>query len=188
MYNRLSSYISVIEDVVSLDFCDDIINLYEDSPLWKAATIIGDRLDPTSRNVDTINISFADVNDTNYEEVRKQIDNDLFTCVQKAIQSYSEMMPHLVIQEDTGYELLRYKTGQFYKEHTDNFPGIPRIVSCSLVLNDDFEGGEFAFFGGTIRYAPKKGSALMFPSNFLYPHQIMPVTKGTRHSIITWFR
>ena len=29
---------------------------------------------------------------------------------------------------------------------------------------------------------------VMFPSTFMYPHEVMPVTKGTRYSIITWFR
>ena len=33
----------------------------------------------------------------------------------------------------------------------------------------------------------KKADAIMFPSNFMYPHEIMPVTQGTRYSIITWF-
>jgi hypothetical protein len=27
----------------------------------------------------------------------------------------------------------------------------------------------------------------MFPSNFLYPHSVLPVTEGTRYSIVTWF-
>jgi predicted 2-oxoglutarate/Fe(II)-dependent dioxygenase YbiX len=54
-------------------------------------------------------------------------------------------------------------------------------------LNDNFEGGEFSFFDEDLRYKIPKGAALMFPSNFMYPHQIMPVTKGVRYSIITWF-
>ena len=191
MYDRLSSYIRVIDDVVPADFCDDIIDLYKDSPLWQTATVVGENeniIDASIRNVDKINLSQNDEVDNDYEQIRQKIDSDLFTCVQKALHTYSEMMPRLVIKEDTGYELLRYKPGQFYREHTDDFPGIPRIVSCSLMLNDDYEGGEFAFFNGTVRYVPKKGSALMFPSCFLYPHEIMPVTKGTRHSIVTWFR
>jgi predicted 2-oxoglutarate/Fe(II)-dependent dioxygenase YbiX len=191
MYDRLSSYIRVIDDVVPADFCDDIINLYKESPLWQTATVVGEnenKIDASIRNVDTINLSQKDEIDNDYEQIRQKIDSDLFTCIQKALHSYSEMMPRLVIKEDTGYELWRYKAGQFYREHTDDFPGIPRIVSCSLMLNDDYEGGEFAFFNGTVRYVPKKGSALMFPSCFLYPHEIMPVTKGTRHSIVTWFR
>jgi len=60
-------------------------------------------------------------------------------------------------------------------------------VSCSFALNDDFGGGEFAFFDRELIYNLKKGSVIMFPSNFMYPHEIMPVIKGTRYSIITWF-
>jgi predicted 2-oxoglutarate/Fe(II)-dependent dioxygenase YbiX len=28
----------------------------------------------------------------------------------------------------------------------------------------------------------------LFPSNYLYPHRITPVTQGTRYSIVTWFQ
>ena len=43
------------------------------------------------------------------------------------------------------------------------------------------------FFNEKLKYNLKKGSVLMFPSNFMYPHEILEVTKGTRYSIITWF-
>ena len=55
-------------------------------------------------------------------------------------------------------------------------------------LNDDYEGGEFAFFDRQLKYKLNKGDVLMFPSTFMYPHEVMPVTQGTRYSIITWFR
>ena len=32
----------------------------------------------------------------------------------------------------------------------------------------------------------KKGDLLIFPSNFLYPHRIAPVTKGARYSYVSW--
>jgi predicted 2-oxoglutarate/Fe(II)-dependent dioxygenase YbiX len=92
-----------------------------------------------------------------------------------------------LIEQDSGYELLRYKEGQFYIQHTDSFKDCPRAVSCSFALNDDYEGGEFAFFDRELVYNLKKGSCIMFPSNFMYPHEIMPTTSGTRYSIITWF-
>jgi predicted 2-oxoglutarate/Fe(II)-dependent dioxygenase YbiX len=83
--------------------------------------------------------------------------------------------------------LLRYSEGCFYKQHTDSFKEAPRSVSCSFVLNNDFDGGEFAFFNRKLKYKLEKGDALMFPSNFMYPHEVMPITKGTRYSIVTWF-
>ena len=32
----------------------------------------------------------------------------------------------------------------------------------------------------------KKGDLLIFPSNFLYPHKITPITKGVRYSYVSW--
>ena len=33
-----------------------------------------------------------------------------------------------------------------------------------------------------------KGSIVFFPSNFMYPHGIEPITKGTRYSIVSWLQ
>ena len=33
-----------------------------------------------------------------------------------------------------------------------------------------------------------KGSIVFFPSNFMYPHTIKPITKGQRYSIVSWLR
>ena len=30
------------------------------------------------------------------------------------------------------------------------------------------------------------GAVLIFPSNFMYPHKVEPVTKGTRYSYVSW--
>ena len=32
----------------------------------------------------------------------------------------------------------------------------------------------------------KKGSAVVFPSNFMFPHEVQKVTSGNRYSIMTW--
>ena len=131
-------------------------------------------------------ISFSHVIQKN-SEVRHKLDNAIFDGASKCIQEYNVKFPHCKIEEDSGYELLKYPKGCFYTEHTDSFKARPRAVSCSFILNDNFEGGEFAFFNRELKYTLKKGDALMFPSNFMYPHEVMPVTKGTRYSIITWF-
>jgi hypothetical protein len=65
-----------------------------------------------------------------------------------------------------------------------NKKGIP-IVSVLGILNDNYEGGEFIMFEDEeIKF--KKGDILVFPSIFLYPHKVEPVTKGTRYSFISW--
>ena len=61
--------------------------------------------------------------------------------------------------------------------------GIP-ILSVLGVLNDDYEGGEFYLVDEKTDLS--KGDIIIFPSNFMYPHKVEPVTKGTRYSYISW--
>ena len=53
--------------------------------------------------------------------------------------------------------------------------GIP-ILSVLGVLNDDYEGGEFVLIDEKMNLS--KGDIIVFPSNFMYPHKVEPVTKA----------
>ena len=61
--------------------------------------------------------------------------------------------------------------------------GIPILTVVGL-LNDNFEGGEFNLIG--IDQEIKAGDIMIFPSTFMYPHEIKVITKGCRHSFQSW--
>ena len=185
-YNKLEDYIYIIKNALSLSLCDEILNEFKDSDEWQDTVVGKGEIKKDIRNCETIVISYPHVIQKN-KDVRHKIDNAIFDGASKCIHEYNAKFPYCKIEEDSGYELLKYPEGCFYTEHVDSFKARPRAVSCSFILNDDFEGGEFAFFDRELKYRLKKGDAIMFPSNFMYPHEIMLVTKGTRYSIITWF-
>ena len=92
----------------------------------------------------------------------------------------------------SGIKFNKYDVGDYLSPHYDHirdffqgqFRGIP-VTSVVGVLNDDFEGGEFRFWKEhTVNI--KKGSVLVFPALYLFPHEVTPVTKGTRYSWIQW--
>lgn len=184
----LQEYIKVFENIVPLDLCDALRNEFADSDEW-VDTAIGSSyeiVNKTIRSATAIAMSRQEVIDKN-RAVRYQLDAGLFRAVGSAIQQYSDLYPLSGITKDTGYELLRYEAGQFFTQHTDSSEKYNRCISCSLILNDDYEGGEFAFFDRKMIAKTPKGSALLFPSNFMFPHEIMPVLSGTRYSVVTWF-
>jgi hypothetical protein len=184
-YKNIEDYIIELEDIVPLDLCKRILAEYPDSEFLPTRLGSG-VVDRTIRSANVIGIS-GDAFIMRNPEVRKQLDTELFECAKKAIAGYNAKFPEAKIIEDSGYDLLRYQSGEFYTQHTDSFKTMPRAISCSFALNEDYEGGGFAFFDRDFVYKCKAGSAIMFPSNFMYPHEILPVTKGTRYSIITWF-
>ena len=51
-------------------------------------------------------------------------------------------------------------------------------------LNEDYEGSEFYCRGKEIKL--KTGDILLFPSNFMYPHEVKEATKGVRYSFVSW--
>jgi predicted 2-oxoglutarate/Fe(II)-dependent dioxygenase YbiX len=85
----------------------------------------------------------------------------------------------------------KYEVGNTMREHYDHIhsifdgkmKGVP-IVSIVANLNDDYEGAEFYCRGKEIPL--KTGDILLFPSNFMYPHEVKEATKGTRYSFVSW--
>jgi len=85
----------------------------------------------------------------------------------------------------------RYKIGTKLRSHYDHIhslfdgklKGVP-IISIVGLLNDNYEGGAFMCREKEIKLIP--GDILLFPSNFMYPHEVKEITKGIRYSFVSW--
>ena len=62
--------------------------------------------------------------------------------------------------------------------------GVP-ILTILGGLNDDYEGGELLMFGDHRIHLPA-GAVVVFPSNFMFPHEVKPVKSGIRYSYVSW--
>ena len=102
-------------------------------------------------------------------------------------------------------QLTKYKEGGFYDWHRDGLgdhtAGLQygddpnkyvRKLSATVLLDDGYEGGEFQFIShdrtSHVVSTPeffRVGSVIVFPS--FMNHRVTPVTKGTRHSLVSWF-
>ena len=86
--------------------------------------------------------------------------------------------------------ILKYEDTGFYTWHVDHFATVPRTMSCILLLNNDYEGGNLCFRNpdgsGEWEVEVKPNRMIIWPSNFLYPHTVKPVTKGKRYSVVAW--
>ena len=104
-------------------------------------------------------------------------------------------------------QITRYKKGGFYYFHKDGkgdhlsaydrpenefMHGHVRKLSMTVLLNDNYEGGEFQFATYNKEkceiHTPefnKMGSIVVFASDV--EHRVAPVTKGIRYSLVVWF-
>ena len=124
-----------------------------------------------------------------------KINDFIIQNLHSTILEYIESLKFDWFDAWTGYSAIRfnrYNSGQTMLSHCDHIQslfdgerkGIP-ILSIIGLLNDDYEGGELIMFEDK-KIDTKKGDLLIFPSNFLYPHEITPVTKGVRYSYVSW--
>ena len=95
------------------------------------------------------------------------------------------------IQKISDLVLLKYTKGGFYKTHCDSGTHNHRELSAVIFLNNDYEGGHLQFFEPNSKdlildVKPDVGKVVLWPSNYLFPHQATPVTKGTRYTIVSW--
>ena len=111
------------------------------------------------------------------------------------------------IRSAESMQITRYKKGGFYYFHKDGkgdhlsvydepdnkfFHGNVRKLSMTVLLSDDYEGGEFQFATYNKEECEistpefnKIGSIIVFPSDM--EHRVAPVTKGIRYSLVIWF-
>mgnify|MGYP003129992945 CR=1 FL=1 len=174
---KLTDYIVTINNIINKKICEDIIN---------------------SCSLKDFEIAESQSTDPRYRlcyirRLNKTFESTFFEAVGKCLKTYSDLHPYFstgLTCEDTGYEQLLYlgsDKGE-YKEHVDHLDLFPRVLSCSFVLNDNYEGGEFSFFNGEYIISPQQGTVIIFPSNFIFPHAVKPVSNGDRHAVITWIR
>ena len=182
------------DGAIPKDVCDKIINLYPDK--WKGAKIKNQltygegKVNQSSRISECIFL--------NDKWILEMVLEFIKTANEKAGWNYD-------IDSVETMQLTKYTTDGFYGWHKDGgsdiygayqkpddplVDGKVRKISMSIILNDDYEGGEFQF-----KFAKNKmkkitpnikstGSVIVFPSYQL--HRVKPITKGTRYSLVVW--
>jgi len=62
-----------------------------------------------------------------------------------------------------------------------------RVITVLIYLNDDYEGGEISFPSQNLFIKPKPGDVLIFPSNRMFKHEVLPILSGERFAVMqTW--
>jgi hypothetical protein len=103
----------------------------------------------------------------------------------QAVKDYTKRFNVGELRYWEALNFVKYGPGQHFQEHTDHGFSYNCVVSLVGYVNDDYDGGEIFFRIQGVKIKPKAGDLFVFPSNFMYPHQAMPVHSGTKYSIVT---
>jgi PKHD-type hydroxylase len=167
--------------IFSKDECKEICKFFDNCGLEKGAVVIPSNEDPEYYRKSMVSFH-KPVKETVW------IFNKINKVLSKANQDFFRF-------DLTGYDRLQYTTydqTSHYNWHTDTIPTQTvfghRKLSISILLSEDFTGGDFLINLGNQDDAHNTnlalGSAIIFPSYI--PHSVIPVVSGVRKSIVAW--
>jgi len=160
--------IKIYEKAFSQSLCRSLINEFEDSSVLKRTKrdpYFVEKLDLADRWQD-------EVHDTMYAYLED------YKQGQWVERNYDHYM------KDSS--ILKYREGDRRWLHA----GEPRdrelvTLSTLVFLCDDCDGGILKFPDFDLEIAPETGKLVIFPSCYLFPHEVTPVTKGERYTLTT---
>ena len=93
-----------------------------------------------------------------------------------------------IIEEAEDLQFATYTKGDFYGLHKDADETNNRVLSITVQLSksSEYKGGDLVFDYDRHPMERRQGTVIIFPSN-LY-HEIKPITKGKRYSLVQWFK
>tara|TARA_R100000329_G_scaffold146468_1_gene133010 strand:- start:1038 stop:1601 length:564 start_codon:yes stop_codon:yes gene_type:complete len=184
---QVSDAIFHIKKVISIKDCKKMIS-YMDINCKTKAEVVGARNKPvTDTKTRDVLSHWLNPNDYGAPEYFNIVEQGIKSAVIK-YSKHIKFLGRLALNE---INLLKYEKGNFYIKHVDQSASLNRTLSIIINLNEEYEGGDVIFtnpFTDKPYSKPKlkAGDILLFPSNFLYPHQVTPLKKGVRYSIVSW--
>ena len=200
MKRTIEDYLFLKENFLDNEYCEKSISELEICKWIKHERYTPKKSLPVFQNLtdeleEVGEIVQAGIIGSDLQEKAEDINELIVKKVSLTIQEYIKKLNFFWFDGWAGYspiKFIRYLPGQEMKVHCDHihsmFDGIRKgvpILSIIGYLNDDYEGGETYFFEDE-KVDTKQGDLLIFPSNFLYPHYVTPVTKGVRYSYVSW--
>jgi predicted 2-oxoglutarate/Fe(II)-dependent dioxygenase YbiX len=187
MNMNLRNYVKVYDNFLDKDFCDQILKSLEGT-LWGKHYFYEENT-KTERNYENdLSVSY------NNSPEEKTLEDKIWHAIYNYITIDNKDLNEW-FNGWNGYSKIRFNKYDEKTEmrlHCDHITtlfqgdnrGIP-LLSIVGTLNEDYSGGDFIMWESE-KISLKTGSLLIFPSNFLYPHRITPVTQGTRYSYVSW--
>lgn len=183
MDRNLTSYVKVY-DRLDADFCAKAVEELRAASWHKHAYHNPTTGENTTYDTD-LNVSWEQFS------CRQQIMDAIWGCLQSYMQDCGTPWFH-TWNGFSGVRFNKYEVGQEMKLHCDHIhsmfeggqSGVPTL-SILGALNNDYEGGELIFWEDEVMPLPA-GSIMVFPSNFLYPHEVRKVKTGDRFSFVSW--
>jgi predicted 2-oxoglutarate/Fe(II)-dependent dioxygenase YbiX len=180
-----SSFIYEFPDALPRDVCREMIRRFEERTDQQYPGRIGQGVAEEANIKKTTDLHISSHADW------KDIDTLLTQSLTHAFNEFRREFPFFGVNrfKDLGYNLQRYRPGEYYHWHVDAGPGefMTRQLVALWYLNDvPGPGGETEFALQNLKVTPQEGKLVMFPPFWTHIHRAVTVTTGVKYIATTW--
>ena len=185
----LSDHILHLKSFIDKDVCNSVMNALDNLERDNSAPYTDGLL---NNNADT----YFDPDIKYIDNVRDRIFIDGLKEYASKIRSFNWSYYDTKSFHCSEMIIRRYNEGSEFKFHHDDIIGeiFPHwflrrqnILTCNFYFSDanNYEGGDLVFTCGKT-FHPSMGDIIIFPSNWMFYHEVQKITKGKRYSGTVW--
>jgi hypothetical protein len=185
----IDNFVGVFEDAYSVDFCNKVINYFEDS---KTAGLGISRQQQDAKKTDKEDLQVYGHVELNlrYGLETAPFFNDVFwqTIYPVYADKYA-VLRNSGAHSNYSFKVQKTEIGQGYHiwhYESDIIQTSHRLLVWMLYLNDVEEGGETEFLYYPKRIKPKTGTLLLWPASFTHTHRGNPPISNTKYIVTGW--
>jgi predicted 2-oxoglutarate/Fe(II)-dependent dioxygenase YbiX len=178
---ELSSGLCTVQSLLDVEEIIEYVNDSSRLERWNRSTFFSE---------DNIRVADKSMRSSFSFALSQKLDKELYRTilndVDEKLSAYCEKFL-IILRKGEAFQILKYEVGDFYTSHIDQVSvDTHRSVSIILYLNENFTGGVLRFPFQRIEITPRSGLLVLFPSNFMYRHEALPVKSGVKYSLVSW--
>ena len=186
----MSDHILYLPSFISKDICESVVDSLDNLEKDKSSPYTDGLLNDNADTYFDPDIEYIDkVKDRIFVDGLKEYANKIRAFNWSYYDTKSFHCSEMIIR--------RYNQGSEFKYHHDDIIGemfqhwfIRRqnILTCNFYFSDakDYEGGDLVFTCSDKKYHTSVGDIIIFPSNWMFYHEVQKITKGKRYSGTVW--
>lgn len=175
----MDDFIKVYDNIFPIDLSKTLIDLFDISSYKERIS-----------NNGTPNFTQLNINKKHPEYISQlsQVTVKVLNLYKKDLPDYSRWFPVRTFLEEFRIKKYHSNSSDRFDLHVDveDHSSAKRCVALLYYLNDDFTGGETFFPYLDKKIVPQKGSVMVFPPTWQYPHSGLKVNKGIKYIMSTY--
>lgn len=184
---NIRDYVKIYKDFIDPNVCESSVKKL-DNANWKMHTFY-DPVNGTLKSYDhELSISHDEIEEKNilnqrvWDALHKYVVED-FKDFENWFNGWNGFT-HVRFNRYDPTTQMKLHCDHIYSMFDGERKGVP-VLTVLGSLNNDYTGGEFVMWEDEVIDLPA-GAIAVFPSNFMFPHEVRPVKTGVRYSYVSW--